>query len=655
MKRKLVGLILALAVSTCLGACSDQGSAGKEGQVESGTATASSESEAEESKESQSGTENPGGESGAGEENGRKDADRKQFAGRLLSAVYGSKVYCLDDSGNGVKEYSWEDITSGLKKKGFDLKDATIMNVADGIAYCYLYESVGQGYQINVFAVDLEAKDVTKVWSVDPDWNLDNLDFYKDTLYATYYSYGDNGLIYREKAFTKASGKLEYQEKSGLSENFYSGIDGCSSLFLEYATAEGTGDDSSMSRILDGCGYVIGRQNDQYVMIYADGRVRSMSRMPEDYIYIDSYDENYVIYQTYDEEWNMVLNVMDIRTGRIQTVEDLTGFLDYEDGMVYYYADRSEDFVLKKNVVYRLDLAKETTDVLYEMESVPGATDIQPGTQSFRVLGGRIFFEKVEGDACKWFRVDPDDGKVAFQDLGCTIDTINAFRYGNVIHDGMVKNCKFCGIALEKYYGEAFQLDPKYSAEYRKINEALAAELAFSMQSNYTENEYEETDDACEEHQEYPDMYCETDEEYVTDVRIYRDRYLMVDTNGYWYAGGAHGMPYIGQHVFDLSTGEEMSVRDFYQGSEKDFKELVARKTKEDFESYSWYESPYFSDDGDDIYNTAYEYADLDATQVIFGEDGVFIMYQPYEMGPFASGFIEVWISYEEFLGRGEL
>lgn len=129
----------------------------------------------------------------------------------------------------------------------------------------------------------------------------------------------------------------------------------------------------------------------------------------------------------------------------------------------------------------------------------------------------------------------------------------------------------------------------------------------------------------------------------------------MVDSHGYWFAGGAHGMPYIGQRIFDLSSGEELGVRDFYQGSEKDFKELVARKTKEDFESYSLYESPYYSEDGDQVYQTAYEYADLDATQVIFGEDGVVIVYQPYEMGPFASGFIEVSISYEEFLGRGEL
>ena len=38
-----------------------------------------------------------------------------------------------------------------------------------------------------------------------------------------------------------------------------------------------------------------------------------------------------------------------------------------------------------------------------------------------------------------------------------------------------------------------------------------------------------------------------------------------------------------------------------------------------------------------------------------FQEDGVNLVYPPYDMGPYASGFIEVFISYEELLGRDGL
>lgn len=652
MKRKVVGLLLALAFATCMGACSDQGPEGEGGEsipaatvAEQGAGKESGESASKSDKEDE----------GQKDEETKKgdDLDLKQLAGRPLWGSYDKKLYGFDSSGTGIQTYLWEDVCESLKKKGFDLKDASIMAMSDGIAYCYLYEAVGQGYQINVFAVDLEAKDVTKVWSVEPGWNVDNMDFYKDTLYVTYYRYEDaGGISEREKVFAKKSGKLEYQEKESLSQDFYRSIKGFNTLFLTMSAGEGRGSGCSMTRILDRCGYVIGWQDDRYKMIDADGMVKIMSSMPDSYSYIDSYDENYVIYHGYDDDWNSILNVLDCKTGQTITVDGDAEFLDYADGKLYYAINESEEFILQKNCVYELDLGKGETNKLYEMATVPGATDVSPGTSWFQIIGGKLFFQKVDGNACKWFRVDLDGSKATFQDMNCVVSEIGVFQYGQVLHDSVTIKCKFCGIPLEKYYGEAFQINAQYSAEYQKINEFLAKALENSVQDYYDSEGYPQTDEDCEEHQEYPQMYCETVEDYVSGVRIFQDRYLAVDTNGYWYGGGVHGQPYIGQFLFDLTTGERKQLKDFYHGTEEEFKTLVARKTKEDFESYSEYESPYYSDDADEIYRSAYEYADFDFTQVIFEEDGVTVVYQPYEMGPYASGFIEVWISYEELLGR---
>lgn len=636
MKRKVVGLLIALAVATCMGGCTDQSTVGEGDRTQS-------ESQAE-SKEG----------NGSGETlSGNQEADLTRLAGHPLWGGYGtSKLYSIDASGKGIREYSWDNVCASLKKKGFDLKDASVMAMSDGIAYCYLQEAVGQGYQINVFAVDLNAEDVTKVWSVEPGCNLESLDFYKNTLYATYYSYENGNISEKEKAFEKVSGKLEYQEKESLSQDFYRGINGYSTLFFNYAMGEGIGDGCSMSRILDQCGYVIGRQDDQYKMVDKDGMVKVMSSMPDSYVYIDSYDANYVIYHDYDDNWNSVLMVLDCGSGEVRSVEGDADFLDYEDGKLYYCEDESDHFVLKKNCIYQMDLESGAVTKIYEMESVPGATDIQPGTEWFQLVDGRIFFQKIEGNACKWFRVNLDGSKATFQDLGCTVSEFDVFRYGQVIHDSLVLNCEFCGIPLEKYYGEAFQLSSQYSSEYQKINETLAERLQNTIQSYHDISGEQATDEMCEEHLEFPQMYCETVEDYVSTVRIFQDHYLVIDTKGYWYGGGAHGQPYMGQYLFDLTTGEQKGLKDFYKGSEEDFKKLVARKTKEDFENYDEYQSPYYTNDADDIYDTAYQYASLDSSQVIFEEEGVNIVYQPYEMGPYASGFITIWISYQEFLGR---
>ena len=106
-------------------------------------------------------------------------------------------------------------------------------------------------------------------------------------------------------------------------------------------------------------------------------------------------------------------------------------------------------------------------------------------------------------------------------------------------------------------------------------------------------------------------------------------------------------MPGKDQYVFDLQTGKRMEMKDFYSGSEEDFKKLVAEKTKEDYlETNDGYK--YFATDADEAYDTAYEYVSLNGT-VFFKEDCVIYSFAPYDMGPFASGYIDIKLPIEEF------
>ncbi|MBQ2100837.1 MAG: DUF3298 domain-containing protein, partial [Lachnospiraceae bacterium] len=85
-------------------------------------------------------------------------------------------------------------------------------------------------------------------------------------------------------------------------------------------------------------------------------------------------------------------------------------------------------------------------------------------------------------------------------------------------------------------------------------------------------------------------------------------------------------------------------------------KKLVATKTQADFLSYDEDMNPYYGgEDADSIYQKAYEYASLDASLITFEETGIYVIYSPYDMGPYASGFINIFISYEELLGRTQL
>ena len=80
----------------------------------------------------------------------------------------------------------------------------------------------------------------------------------------------------------------------------------------------------------------------------------------------------------------------------------------------------------------------------------------------------------------------------------------------------------------------------------------------------------------------------------------------------------------------------------------------MAEKTAEDFDSYEEYEAPYFAETRVDVYDQAYEYAGIETSNIELTEDGICLYYMPYEMGPYAAGFIEINISYDELGYRPE-
>jgi len=64
--------------------------------------------------------------------------------------------------------------------------------------------------------------------------------------------------------------------------------------------------------------------------------------------------------------------------------------------------------------------------------------------------------------------------------------------------------------------------------------------------------------------------------------------------------------------------------------------------------------NPYFAENSQEVYNTAYESVQLDMN-VYFREDGIIYYFYPYEMGSYADGFRDIFISYKDLLGRDTL
>ncbi len=139
-------------------------------------------------------------------------------------------------------------------------------------------------------------------------------------------------------------------------------------------------------------------------------------------------------------------------------------------------------------------------------------------------------------------------------------------------------------------------------------------------------------------------------DQYFSGINEVGSHYLNLSLSDYIYSGGAHGMSGEYNYLFDLDTGKKVTMRDLYKGDEESFKEIVIRYSMEDWKNTGGnvYYEDYSPDREDEMRQTFSDTVNIDM-EMRFENDGLHILYPPYAVGPYASGFIEIKIPYEEF------
>lgn len=114
--------------------------------------------------------------------------------------------------------------------------------------------------------------------------------------------------------------------------------------------------------------------------------------------------------------------------------------------------------------------------------------------------------------------------------------------------------------------------------------------------------------------------------------------YLSFTQQNYDYMGGAHGMPYWQDYVFNVHTGEQLALGDIVKEEETQIKELVSQAFALMYEKEPDLYWP-------DAVDTVYESAGLDSPFYLT-EEGIVFFFGPYELASFAAGFQEVLVPY---------
>ena len=116
---------------------------------------------------------------------------------------------------------------------------------------------------------------------------------------------------------------------------------------------------------------------------------------------------------------------------------------------------------------------------------------------------------------------------------------------------------------------------------------------------------------------------------------------ISIRQDNYLFTGGAHGMPGRENHIFSETNGSEVTLASLLPLSEEEVNELAREAFLSRIEEHP--EDGYFEDAADTIRAKTDFFSQSYLTQ-----EGVVFYAQPYEIGPYASGFIEVTVPWEE-------
>lgn len=111
------------------------------------------------------------------------------------------------------------------------------------------------------------------------------------------------------------------------------------------------------------------------------------------------------------------------------------------------------------------------------------------------------------------------------------------------------------------------------------------------------------------------------------------------------YLGGAHGMPNLSYYIFDMDLQSQIGLENVIDDADFKFHDLL----RTEFINYLADEMDIVTPEQVAEYEETWPFTISD--EFYFGKKGLVLVYQPYQLGSFAQGFIELTIPYSKLDG----
>lgn len=344
---------------------------------------------------------------------------------------------------------------------------------------------------------------------------------------------------------------------------------------------------------------------------------------------IMAFNSTHFLFRDYFEDFLYLVNKSTWEKDVLIPVDGNANIIGMDEEWIYWqrYDDNMERYIYE-----RITLDGTLTEGMFEIDSFYGMMEDSPWyLMDITVLGDYIYY--VGSQDYKYYLMRRNIAESweeevigdAFYDSGIArVGTITAYReniFSDANPDLILGTTDLEWLVVHEHFPGA-----------KKINAILDAEQQANM-------DYER--DIAKDMEEWAeDGMNSSISSRVSPVFFFNERFISYTQQEYEYSGGAHGMPYWIPHTFDLHTGEELGLSFFVANEEEEFKDIV---TEQFIKMYD-VEPEWYWDNAVEIVRESVDFE----SPFYLKQEGLVIYFGPYELAPYAAGFVEIVVPYED-------
>ena len=320
--------------------------------------------------------------------------------------------------------------------------------------------------------------------------------------------------------------------------------------------------------------------------------------------------------------------------------------VQYRDGILYYMENQNSSIVSSETVFYRVaadegTAGTETPKQVLTVKKEPGMTGDYTYYGNFYAAEDHVYCQQFEDYGVYIGKKGFEEKEAALLEPVLYQSPIR--KLGHVEGEFETIPCDCGDYIAAQIYTETLIFDGEGEA-VEAMNQMLEDKRQRVLDSVYEDVKAIDDEEWIHHQSEFNPPYTLT---FVIDgtngITYLDDRYCCILTEGYEYTGGVHGMPFREYFVFDMESGERLTLAEIVENPVEELQQMVGTAFRKLAEETNFaFEAP---EDLEFVVADSVSYE----SPFFLTEEGIAFYYTPYEIAPYAAGFPQVVIPYEKF------